>query len=347
LAFVLALVLIPFSSLVILTWTFIDDVLDADVYIQALDESGFFQVPYQLIREGEIPQVGGLLLEQGPLSAVSGVYLEEVALLLAPSEWLRSQLEREIREFVALARASDLDELPAFTISLAEVKARARGQPGDQALAVVLAALPECTQGQSPFGVLVNQPACKPAGLDEAAFRDELKLLLIPLVERLPDTYRVSWQAEQRDVLNDLQRASEILSRLRVVLLFMIVMNLALLGLIWFLVVRSPAEWLRWTGVPLFFIGILVFLGGRLIPGFVEAGLSSSNLWQEIDLHAQLVRTLEQAMQYFAQSLFQSAVLLGAVLAGTGLLLALLSFLFPGRPKRRIERTRRPRGRAL
>jgi hypothetical protein len=174
LAALLVLVFVTFTLVVILAWSVGVNILNADAYVQVLDDAGIFELPYQLIRDGEIPTVGGLLLVQGPLSAVSGADLEAVARELAPPEWLRTQLERAIRNLLAVTDAPELNKLPDLVISLRDVKARALAEPGDRALALVVASLPDCAPGGSPFVLNSDIPFCKPAGVDVAVFSSQL-----------------------------------------------------------------------------------------------------------------------------------------------------------------------------
>jgi hypothetical protein len=330
-AALLALFFVLFTLLVIITWSVGESILDADAYVNALAEAGFFEVPYQLIREGTIPGPGGVLLREGPLSAVSGVALEAVARELAPPHWLRTQMEQAVRDFIAVTEEPKLDELPDLVISLSEVKARALGEPGDRALATVIEALPACSPAQLPFELSRDKPICKPAGLDLNPFLSELKALLAPLVRRVPDTYRVSWQPEQRDVIEDLQRAGQLLKKLQFALLLLAALNMALLGLIWVLAVRAPAEWLRWTGVPLLLLGLLTLLAALLIPGIVAWGLDNNAVLAEGDLPVALTQSLEQAIRDYSLLAFRPTRLVGLVLVVVGMLLTLISPLFPGR----------------
>jgi hypothetical protein len=333
-AALLVLIFVPFSLAVILTWSAGANILNADAYMQALEGTDFFEVPYQLIRDGEIPTAGGLLLKQGPLSAVSGADMEAVARELAPPDWLRTQLEGSIRELLAVADANELDEMPDLVISLSEVKARAMGAPGDRALDIVVDALPECAAGQTPFDLSADTPICKPAVAGLKSFLKSLKQSLAPLVERLPDTYRVSWQPEQQDVLEDLQRAGQVLDQLKIFLPLSAALNLALLGLIWVLAVRSPAEWLRWTGLPLMLLGAAALPPALLAPRVVEWGLTRNDLWAEGNVPPSLGLALEQAIVDFSAILPRPALFVALALIVAGLALTLISPLFPGRRQR-------------
>lgn len=336
LAALLVVVFVIFTSTIIVAWSVEANILNADAYVQALEGADFFEVPYQMIRDGDIPKVGSLLLKQGPLSAVSGADLEAVARELAPPDWLRTQLERAIRDLLAVADAPELGELPDLVISLSEVKARARGEPGDRVLAMVVGALPDCAPGQGPFDFKSDTPFCKPAGVDLSPFLSQLKQLLVPLIGRVPDTYQVSWQPEQREVLEDLQRAGQTLDQLPFALLLLAALNVALLGLIWLLAVRSPAEWLRWTGGPLLLLGLLALLLALLATRVVDWWLGESNLWAGSDVPLRVGQVLEQAMLDLTLILFRPAIAIGAALAVIGLLLALVSPLFPGRRRRDV-----------
>ena len=329
LAALLVVLFIFFTTIVILTWSVGGTVLDADAYVDTMDGAGLFEMPYQLIREGDIPGVGGLLLTEGPLSIVSGADLEQVARELAPPDWLRVQLERAIRDLIAVSNRSELGELPNLVISLQEVKERAMGVPGDQALSIVVNALPVCAPGQAPVDLGSDVPLCTPPGVDLASFMGELKALLARLVERVPDTYHVSWQRDQIAVLEDLQQVGRVVNQLRFVTLLLIALNVALLGLAWLLVVRSPGEWLRWTGIPLLLLGLFTLLLAWLVPQLVHWALDGPALWTDANLPAVLVEAFEAAIMDFATLLFRPARLVGVVVAVVGLLLTLISFLFP------------------
>jgi hypothetical protein len=337
-AALLAVILVGFALFVILAWSVERGVLEADVYVTSLEEADFFEVPYELIRVGEIPTPGGLLLLEGPLSVVSGPDLEAIARELAPPTWLRDQIERAIRDLVVVAQRQDLERLPGFVISLREVKARTLGEPGDRALAIVLNALPVCGADRQPLELNSDIPVCKPAGVDLGSFASQLKLLLVPLVQRVPDTYRVSWQPEQRQVLDDLQRAGQTLDQLRIGLLLLTALSLALLGLIWVLAVRSAAEWLRWTGLPILMVGVMVLLAAFLIPRLVAWGIDSQALALEENLPIPLAHAMEGAIQEFSLALFRPAWVVGGVLAALGFVMMLISPLFPGRRGRAVVR---------
>jgi hypothetical protein len=331
LAALLVVIFVIFSLVVVLAWSVRGRLLEADVYVGALEEADFFELPYQLIRDGDIPEAGDLLLKEGPLSVVSGAELEAVARELAPPNWLRAQLERALRDLLAVVDEADVDEMPGLVLSLREVKTRALGEPGQRALNLVVAALPECAPGQTPIDLSNNTPICTPPGVDLGPFLDQLKVLLAPLVERVPDTYRVSWQPQQQDVLDELQRAGQALDQLQVALLLLAGLNLALLGLIWLLAVRSAGEWLRWTGGPLLLLGLLVLLVAFSAPRLVAWGLDNSAGWNQSGVPLPVSQALQEALRDLALVLFHPAQRAGAILAVTGLLLLLVSPLFPGR----------------
>jgi hypothetical protein len=330
-AALLVVVFVLFTGAAILVWSVEDNILDADAYVQVLDEAGFYEVPYELIRDGEIPTAGGLLLEEGPLSVVSGTDLEVIARELAPPDWLQAQIERAVRDLVAVAEEPERKQMPGLVISLRQIKVRALDEPGDRALSIAVEALPVCAPGRLPLEFDSDTPVCKPPDVDLNPFLSRLKTLLGPLVERVPDTFVVGWQPEQQDVLEDLRQTGQTLDRLRFALLLLVALNLALLALIWVLAVRSPAEWLRWTGVPLLLLGLLALLLAVLTPRLVVAALEARSLWAEGNIPAPLARSLESAIRDFIPGLFRPALLAGMVLSGVGLLLALVSPLFPGR----------------
>lgn len=344
LAAFLTILFVICTLIVVVTWSVKDHILDADVYVQALEEADFFQVPYQLIRVGDIPGVGGLLLTRGPLSVVSGTDLEAVARELAPPRWLRAQLEPAIRDLIAVANTPQLDQLPDFVISLREVKARALGEPGGRALSIVVEALPVCAPGREPVELDSDTPVCRSDSADLSTFLNRLKTQLAPLVERVPDTYRVSWQPEQRDVVQDLRRAGRILDQLQFALLFLVALNLALMGLIWLLAVRTPAEWLRWVGVPLLLLGLAALFVAFSMPRVVIWGLGGQTLWTEAAVPEPLAQALEEAIRGFVLLLFQPARLIGVAAAVVGLLLSLFSLLFPAQPRRRAAGVYGPAG---
>jgi hypothetical protein len=332
-AALLVVVFVLFTGVAILVWSVEGNILDADAYVQVLDEAGFYEVPYELIREGEIPTAGGLLLEEGPLSVVSGTDLEAIARELAPPDWLSAQIERAVRDLVAVAEEPERNQMPGLVISLRQVKERALGEPGDRALSIAVEALPLCAPDRPPLELNSDTPVCKPPDVDLNPFLSRLKTLLGPLVERVPDTFVVSWQPEQQDTLEDLRQTGQTLDRIRFALLLLVALNLALLALVWVLVVRSPAGWLRWTGVPLLLLGLLALLLAALTPRLIVAALEARSLWAEGSVPAPLAQSLESAIRDFIPGLFRPALLAGLVLAGVGLFLSLVSPLFPGRSR--------------
>ncbi len=331
LAALLVLVFLFFSLLTLLAWSVEKDLLNADAYVETLDHAGLFDLPYQMIREGDIPNVGGILLSEGPLSIVSGEKLEAIARELAPPDWLRAQLESGIRDLLAVAQGAEDDKLPALVISLRQVKERALGTPGDRALALAISDLSPCAPGQAAVDPTRDVPVCLPPDTDPAAFAAELKALLTPLVEQLPDTYRVQWQPEQQAALDDLKQAGRTLDQIRVALLIMAALNMALLVLAWLLAVRSPREWLRWTGGPLALLGGLALIAAWLPRRLVETALTRSDWWTKADLSPAMSTMLTQATLDMTRLLFRPAMLVGllALIAGIGLLIA--SPLFPAR----------------
>ena len=321
------------SLAVILIWSVEGSGRDADAYVQTLDETGFFETPYQLIRDGDIPGIGGLLLGQGPLSVAFGTELEAIARELAPPDWLRAQTARAIRDLIAAAEGPELNDVPSLVISLREVKVRALGEPGDRSLSIVVEVLPVCPAGRAALKLNSDTPVCIPADVDLAAFVLKLKGLLIPLVWRLPDTYRISWQPEARDVVERLLQVIRVVDRLQSTLLLFIALNLALLGLIWLLAVRSPAEWMRWTGGPLLLLGLLTLLIATSVPRVVSWGLDNQTFWADKSLPVTLAQALEEAIKDFSLLLFRPARSAGWALIAVGLLLTLVSPLCPGRRK--------------
>ncbi len=113
-------------------------------------------------------------------------------------------------------------------------------------------------------------------------------------------------------------------------MLLLVALNLALLGLIWVLAVRSPAEWLRWTGVPLLLLGLATLTLALLIPSLVSLGLDSTASWVEGSLPRPLAESLETAVREYILLLFRPARTVGVVLFLVGAVLALISPLFPG-----------------
>jgi hypothetical protein len=337
LAACLAVAFVFFALATVLIWSVEANIRNPDAYIGALDRAGFFDVPYQMIREGRIPTAGGLLLTQGPLSIVTGADLETVARELAPPLWLRSQLEEAIRKLVAVTEEPEADAVPELVISLIQVKTRALGEPGDRALAYVVGLLPVCAPDRAPLDLGSNVPLCRPADLDINVFTTRLKILLIPLVARVPNSYRVEWQPEQRAVLADLRRVGRLFEQLQFGLLLLLALSLGLIGLIWLLAVRSPAEWLRWTGVPLLIVGLLALLFAWIVPNAVAWDIGSVG-----DMPVAVTRSLEIALQDFILLLFQPARTAGIVLAVAGLSLTLASPLFPGRQQRVLPMSSRP-----
>jgi hypothetical protein len=121
----------------------------------------------------------------------------------------------------------------------------------------------------------------------------------------------------------------------------MLTLSAALLALIWVLAVRSPAEWLRWTGGPLLFTGLLVLLLAVLLPVGVNSVLDYRSVLNSGDIPAPLSQALADAVPDFINQLFRPALFAGGLLALVGLVLVAASPLFPGRQPRRMAPRRR------
>jgi len=99
------------------------------------------------------------------------------------------------------------------------------------------------------------------------------------------------------------------------------------------LTVRAPAEWLRWTGVPLMVLGAVALPVVLLVPRVVEWGVTKGDLWAEGNVPPSLGLALEQAIVDFSAILLHPALFVALALMVVGLVLTLISPLFPGRAR--------------
>ncbi len=315
-----------FAGAFILVWSIQDRLLDADTWVAALDRAGLFELPYELIGDGEVPGFARDLLTQGPLAALQDADLEQVARDLAPVEWLRQQVRQTLQANLdQLGQRESVD----VVVSLAEVKARALGDPGERALERVIASLPLCQSGQTPFQLSPDIPLCRPPDVEPSLFGSTLKTYLTLYVERLPDRWRVGVGSRDRQITRDLRRVGKALNWLEARLPLALALALGSLLLAWLLAVRSPGQWLRWTGGPLLLLGLVTSLVAVLVPPVIAWQVEGGRFWPDSDLPARLRQAASQVPADLASVLFQFTLLVGVVIVVMGGVLVVVSFFFP------------------
>lgn len=228
------------------------------------------------------PQIAADLLqaraeEQGlPPIPVDTAVLAEAILIVMPPEWVSTQMATAVDGVF-----DDLEgEAPAeiaVELDAATLLTRVRGEPGQEAMALVVASLPPCTEGSENTALTVRGvaiPDCLPPDVaaDEAAqFAHDL------LIETLDQNPQLVAEAEQLEVplltLGRLSPRRQLqFEWLRWFFLvaqdwagFLWLIPAGLLLLILLLAVRSWADWGRWWGWPLLVTAVLTFLSVWII----------------------------------------------------------------------------------
>ncbi|MEJ2750709.1 MAG: hypothetical protein P8183_22800, partial [Anaerolineae bacterium] len=229
------------------------------------------------------PQVAADMLqsqaqEQGlPPIPVDTAVLAEAIQMVLPPEWMSSQMETAVDDvFDGLEAGTPTDIV--VELDAAPLLARVRGEPGQQAMTLVVESLPPCAEGNDSAALTVRGvavPDCLPPDLTAA---EAAQLAHDLLVETLDQNPQLVAEAEQLQVpLLTLGRLSPkrrfLFEWLHWFFLvaqgwagFLWLIPAGLLLLIWLLVVRSWADWGRWWGWPLLVTAVLTFLAAWSMP---------------------------------------------------------------------------------
>jgi hypothetical protein len=219
--------------------------------------------------------------QQGVPVVVDQAVLQEAVTELIPPGWVEAQTDSAVDAVFGFLETGD-PEAAQVEINVRPLLTRLRGQPGQQAMLVVIQGLPECEQ-PIPFDLESGNleiPGCLPPGLDtvEAAtfahallvetldqnpqLTQGIDVVRVPLfdAERMAPAERQQWQRWHRFFVWG-QRWAWLLWLL----------PLACLLLILVLAVRSVAAWGQWWGWPLLVTAVSAYVLTLVVPAVFRA----------------------------------------------------------------------------
>ena len=255
---------------------------------------------------------------------------------LLPEQWLERQVEAIIDQSFAGMEGGNPGS--PITISLLAIKDNLRGQAGSQALLAVIETRPTCAPGDLrtlTCGIDVQSGiSCQPPAAQLQLCATALNAVLVGTTSLIPDTVEFSTllQAVQpvaqsvSDVLHPYNLVLRPVARFGWIFLPVFLLLLTLFA------VRSLRDWLRWWGLSVLGVGIVllpVALLTWLSPAWFFAGpIGELRSWQPAlgQLAADVVSVLGRRM---ALQLAFAAGGLGAL----GVIMGLISFLLPARQR--------------
>jgi hypothetical protein len=266
---------------------------------------------------------------------------------LLPPSWLQQQVEGNIERFFTWldgARAT-----PGISFDLQALKTKLSGQSAQEAVAVIVPKLPECTPDQVAVLQQVAQgqavgnafPLCSPQAADLRQTESAALLSTLNAVGRqLPSRWDLNEQIRKADVSPGTQHLTEFdLNRFRAVIWFqsraslvLFLIPLALLFLIVIVTIRSGKQFFRWTGWGLIASGLLTLLPVPFMPGLLLGTFAGpqANMQADFGDNARLLASLISGMVHSVVSGLTMAVLLQvAVVIAIGFVAVLLSVLLP------------------
>ncbi|MBI5960059.1 MAG: hypothetical protein HY866_15065 [Chloroflexi bacterium] len=287
---------------------------------------------------------------------------ETISLGLVPPGWVEQEIDRNLNSFMGwLDGEQDLE----LVFQTEVLRRRLSGPPGENAMQMIAAALPDCTaEEEQQFAAYVDDqadstfPYCRPQNSDLV---NELGSLLTQLrqdtTEQLPETFDVleeMREAAQAEAMTEQQRehaekafSDAELNRFRSgirlykrLLPLTLMIPLVLLSLIVIVAVRSSKSFFRWMGpmlitgslftlVPLF---LLPFVINELsIEAEIEGGFAAGG--------ALMAEVVGNRMVHLLVGTFTWPILgQSAALIGIGFLFMVLSVLlrYPGEPRETV-----------
>lgn len=185
---------------------------------------------------------------------------EKLITLVAPSSWLKSQTESVLDQFSANIAHYPSPATPV-TISIVDLKSRMTGETGVSVIQVLTESLEPCTRANEAYWMGLpgeTKLTCRPSAQRFEADRQRTQAKLEEVFGGMPDNLVIEGLALDGDQLKPLHLA-------RRLPLFVLLVELVLLGLIAALKVRSRRSLATWFGTPLLIIGILGLLLGLVI----------------------------------------------------------------------------------
>lgn len=219
------------------------------------------------------------LAEGLPTLPVSTDVVIEAVTVLAPPDWVSSQTDPAVD---ALFDALETGELTTAAVELDALGLleRARGEPGRQAVSVIINNLPVCTD---PAAVLTPPapgalPTCLPPAINPDALTQQVHTVLVQTLDQNPQIQEQArivrlplLESEQAtpQAQAQFQRAHQLFWLAQRASWSLWLLPLGCLLLILLLVVRSPGEWGRWWGWPLLGAALTALFFALVLPAFL------------------------------------------------------------------------------
>jgi hypothetical protein len=257
--------------------------------------------------------------------------LKRALMEVAPSSWLRVQVEGGIYAFFAWLWSEE--ELPIIIIPLKDVKGRMPGAI-DGFLERTLRKLPECKPGQMPFAPGEEFPSCIPLGpMGEALIR-EMKLRLRgemdKFLPRIPDEINLADFIKKRkpELVDNLTRFRRILQVASLALYGGIAAVFVLLILIALFAATSLRSMLRWVGSALFLVGAIALTPAVFLPQLSEGAFSQiSRAEQFKEIPFELLKLVLNILKDFVDAFASQIKVQAAIVLGIGIMLIILSLI--------------------
>ena len=222
--------------------------------------------------------------EQGlPAVPVDTAVLSAAISELLPPDWLSTQTDTAVD---TLFNALETGQLAGTAVELdaAPLLQRLRGEPGRQAISVIIHSLPACTEpitGYNPQTGEVSIPNCLPPELNADEVTQQVHAALIDTlnqnpqidqemgVVRLPLLTNNEQTAQTAQARADFQRTSRAFLFLQQRARLFWLLPLACLMLIVLFAVRSLGEWGRWWGWPLLITAVITLFLAFALPALL------------------------------------------------------------------------------
>jgi hypothetical protein len=289
-AVLFAILFVIIAVTCLLIFNSLNQAFNPEVYKQALSATGVYDRLPELIGEQIVYTINKNPCVQNSTACseeqqnatpayLSGLDASEWAVILSElvdPTWFKTQIESAIDQVIAFLVTPG--ESFNLNISLVEFKALLGGDNGYQAVVSLLNSLEPCT----PIAILnlpgtmletdnpTNLPLCRPSEsvlkLGESAIRDTLK----SLADKLPDNTAAIINTSIPGLESGLVVSQRCLQLLRTTALISLAIPIFLLLIITLLDVRSLKDFLKWWGILMVSIAVLVFLSSLLITPLVR-----------------------------------------------------------------------------
>ena len=263
---------------------------------------------------------------------------------LVSKEWVKTQIEHLIDQIFAYLNSSQLTLV--LKISLVDLKVNISGEAGVKAALQFLSAQPPCTEDQlivlqQAFATgikLENIPICRPSDQLINEFIPQLQQGLKQAAQSIPDEIDLAKPPQGASVNQPTKSPTQdfrpTLQRIQRWAQLTPVISAILLLLVGLFAVRSAKDFCRWWGLPILMAGIFL-LGVSLLfmPLFswlVNQALINGRL-NFAGLTFNLVQIALDILRFLGKSIAQRTGFQAIALTCGGLVLLVISFLFPAR----------------